>query len=78
MYCLYVSIAYVSIHVYLCICAFVYVYVCSVYVCMYVSMYQSYMSLWDLLDWIRVCDHQVVQQWLSHNGKAENWIVVPP
>lgn len=67
---------------YLSMCIYVYVhshmyYVCSVYVCMYVRTYQSYMSLWDLLDWIRGCDHQVVQWW-SHNGKAENWIVFPP
>lgn len=37
VYCLYVSIAYVSIHVYLCICACVYV--CMYVVCMYACMY---------------------------------------
>lgn len=68
---------------YLSMCIYVHVhvcmyYVCSVYVCMCVRMYQSSMSLWDLLDWLTGCDHQVVQQWLSHNGKAENWIVVHP
>lgn len=40
---------------YLSMCIYVYVhgcmyYVCGVYECMYVRMYQSSMSLWDLLD----------------------------